>query len=243
MEKLLQEVGLTQAEAKVYLALLEIGETTSTAIINRTHLHKGTVYEILGRLIDKSLVYYVVKQNKRHFIAASPKDLMKFVKRKEEDLQSFMPKLLALEDKRKKPNIKIGEGILTVRSEVEDIAAGNYICSAGMDGRAFEMLKQRSVYFIKKMARNPKFKGRVILKRSQKKAAWFKQIELFPKNKTEVRFVPDDYNLPLINIWGNTVSLGMGFGDKPIAVMVEDERIRKRYVDLFNLIWKHAKSE
>jgi len=239
MEKLLQQVGLTHGEAKVYIALLEIGETTSTAVINKTGLHKGTVYEILGRLIEKNLAAYIIRNGKRYFIPSKPTELLKIVKRKEDILNKEMSKLLALEEKSNKPKIRISEGVLSLKSEVEEVAASSEFFSIGMTGRAFELLKYRMPILIKKMSKNPRFKAQVLLNENQKDEDWFKYFKLFPKGKVEVRFIPDNYQFPLISMWGNTVSFGVGAGcDKPISIVVEDKLMAKKYKSLFKHLWE-----
>ncbi|MBU2442745.1 MAG: helix-turn-helix domain-containing protein, partial [Nanoarchaeota archaeon] len=63
---ILEDLGLSEAEAKVYLALLETGSTLAGPIIKKTGLHRGTTYQILQRLIEKGLVSYVIKAGKRY---------------------------------------------------------------------------------------------------------------------------------------------------------------------------------
>ena len=52
--EVLEEFGLTEAEAKIYLALLETGSTLAGLIIKKTALHRGTTYQILQRLKEKA---------------------------------------------------------------------------------------------------------------------------------------------------------------------------------------------
>ncbi len=51
----LESLGLSEAEARVYLALLETGSTLAGPIIKKTGLHRGTTYQILQRLKEKGL--------------------------------------------------------------------------------------------------------------------------------------------------------------------------------------------
>lgn len=52
LEKQLQKLGFSDNEAKVYLALLEIGFTTTGAVIKKTGLHRNIVYETLDKLVN-----------------------------------------------------------------------------------------------------------------------------------------------------------------------------------------------
>lgn len=76
---LLEKIGLSKAEIKVYLALLELGSTASGRIVKETELRKSTVYESIRRLQDKGLVSYVVKDSMRYFEAAQPGRILDFL--------------------------------------------------------------------------------------------------------------------------------------------------------------------
>ncbi|MBU1270375.1 MAG: helix-turn-helix domain-containing protein [Nanoarchaeota archaeon] len=80
---ILEDLGLSEAEAKVYLALLETGSTLAGPIIKKTGLHRGTTYQILQRLIEKGLVSYVIKAGKRYFEATDPNRFLAILKEKE----------------------------------------------------------------------------------------------------------------------------------------------------------------
>ena len=54
--EILQELGLTQREIRVYLALLELGSTTTGSIIKRSEVPNSKIYEILESLQNKGLV-------------------------------------------------------------------------------------------------------------------------------------------------------------------------------------------
>ena len=47
---LLKEVGLTEGEAKVYLALLELGASTSGPIVKKSRVSRSIIYNILEKL-------------------------------------------------------------------------------------------------------------------------------------------------------------------------------------------------
>jgi septum site-determining protein MinD len=73
--KILEEVGLTPNESKVYLSLIELGSSSATQIIQKAGLHRAVVYDLLERLIEKGLVGYVIKGRKKFFEATNPERL------------------------------------------------------------------------------------------------------------------------------------------------------------------------
>ena len=93
MEEFLRDIGLTEAETKIYLVLNELGSTTATKIITKSGLHKSTTYETLERLTDKGLVSSIIKGKKRYFYAADPEKLLAIVKEREANIQRILPEL------------------------------------------------------------------------------------------------------------------------------------------------------
>ena len=93
LNKVLQNYGLEEKEAKVYLALLKIGETTATRISEETDLDRTLMYQITNKLIEKGLVAYIIKNNVKYFSAADPEILIKNLKEKELDLKKALPNL------------------------------------------------------------------------------------------------------------------------------------------------------
>ena len=81
--KLLEEIGLTKTEIKIYLALIKIGQTTTTKIVKESQIHASKVYEFLERLVQKGLVSYVIKSNKKYFTVTEPINLKELLKEKE----------------------------------------------------------------------------------------------------------------------------------------------------------------
>ena len=51
------QVGLTKTEIKVYLALLDLGESLTGTIANSATLYRKNVYDALSNLHKKGLVY------------------------------------------------------------------------------------------------------------------------------------------------------------------------------------------
>ncbi|MFH1455442.1 MAG: helix-turn-helix domain-containing protein, partial [archaeon] len=68
-EKLLEEIGLTKGEVKVYLTLLKLGSTTTGKIIDEAQISSGKIYEILDKLIKKGLASYIIKDKTKYFSA------------------------------------------------------------------------------------------------------------------------------------------------------------------------------
>ena len=76
---ILEDIGLTNAQIKTYLALLELSETTTGPVIKKSGLQNSVVYNALSQLIEHGLVTFVLKGKRKYFSATSPKNLVKYV--------------------------------------------------------------------------------------------------------------------------------------------------------------------
>ena len=83
----LKELGLTDGEIKVYLALVRLGEITSGPIVEESGVSVSKVYQILDRLSKKGLASHIVKQKTKYFKAADPKRLLDYLMEKEQKLK------------------------------------------------------------------------------------------------------------------------------------------------------------
>ena len=58
----LREAGLTEGEIKVYLALLELGSSTTGPIVDKSGISRSIIYQILEKLMEKGLVSFITKE-------------------------------------------------------------------------------------------------------------------------------------------------------------------------------------
>ncbi|MFH1053445.1 MAG: helix-turn-helix domain-containing protein [Candidatus Woesearchaeota archaeon] len=99
-ESVLEDIGLTKSEIKVYLALLELGSSSTGKIVEKSDTASSKVYEILDKLMEKGLVSFIIKTGVKYFEAAAPERLMDYMNEKERDvdrqkaeLKSIIPEL------------------------------------------------------------------------------------------------------------------------------------------------------
>jgi sugar-specific transcriptional regulator TrmB len=108
---IIQETGLTEKAAKVYLAGLELGETTIQRLAQKTKLQRTTVYRLMTELKHQGLFSTSISQKKRLFTAEDPQKLLEHIDAKKNKIEKALPELtslMALFDK--KPHIKYYEG-------------------------------------------------------------------------------------------------------------------------------------
>lgn len=112
----LQNLGLNEKEAKVYLALLKKNRCSAYWIAEESGLKKPTTYVILDELIKKGLAYKVPREKKQQFVAKSPKEVLSLAEERLSMAKDALPELLALsEGERPKPKTLFFEGMSGVR--------------------------------------------------------------------------------------------------------------------------------
>ena len=85
MEQILKELGLSQSEIRVYLALLELGDSTRSDIVNKSGIAGSKVYDILEKLKDKGLISIYDQNKVRHFKPINPKQILNYVEEKKDE--------------------------------------------------------------------------------------------------------------------------------------------------------------
>lgn len=83
---ILEQIGLSKNEVKVYFALLELDQSSVTSIVKKSNIPYSKAYPILDKLISKGLVSYVIRNNVRYFQISDPRSLIDFIKNKENQL-------------------------------------------------------------------------------------------------------------------------------------------------------------
>lgn len=114
-ENLIQELkklNLTEKEARVYLALLELGPSTPYKIAKRSHLKRPTAYVIAEELVEKGLIVQMKGEKQKMYIARSPESYIQDVESRIQEAKKVIPELTALQRKQSdKPNVLYYEGV------------------------------------------------------------------------------------------------------------------------------------
>ncbi len=118
MEQLLEKLGLDIYEARVYLALLELGPSLVTKISQKADINRTTTYDIVRRLIKYGLIRKASGEGaKMKYAAENPDKLVKFLenkkdlyKQRSEEAKALLPQLNLLFKVKTRPVIKFFEG-------------------------------------------------------------------------------------------------------------------------------------
>src|SRR3989344_8681159 len=107
IRNILENLGFTSGESKVYLTLLKIGESKVGPVIKESEISRSKVYDILERLISKGVISSIRKNDILFYQALSPKFIFNYINEKQKELQQeskileqIMPQLTSLLPKR-----------------------------------------------------------------------------------------------------------------------------------------------
>jgi HTH-type transcriptional regulator, sugar sensing transcriptional regulator len=95
MSELLR-IGLTQEEAKVYLACLEINGGPASVIARRADIHRVSCYHTLENLLKKQLLSQHTKNGVKYFSPEPPEQLLRIAEEQVNLAKTILPELKTL---------------------------------------------------------------------------------------------------------------------------------------------------
>lgn len=239
LKKELEKLNLTDREADVYLALLELGETTIERISRKSKIKRTTVYDVIESLKEKGLIGSVKHKKRALYYAEDPRILGNQLEEKKAVLNNILPQLLsmsALMDK--KPDIRYFEGVEGIKNVYQDTL--NYPGQEILMWGSTDVFK----YF------DEDFMWNYYLPKRIEKKIWMRAIGQDldvvrkiqaedSKNLRQTRF-HNDKTLPFdveINLYGKRKIGIMSFKEQ-IGLIVESEKIHNTLKSIFELNWK-----
>lgn len=239
----LSELGLTDHEITVYLALIELNESLASTIAEKIRLNRTHTYDILESLISKGLVSYVIKNNRKYFKATHPNKLLesikekeKYLKQQEENIKQLIPQLLSLkqptEEKTKVEIFHGKEGIKTIYNDILRKTKKYYVL--GATGKIAEIMQFYFPHHEKE-----RIKKRIKLKLLFNESARGKDIAT-KRDYAEIRFLPSEYSSPVpITIYNNRIVTLIW--TEPLAIVVDNKEVANTYQQYFDLLWRISK--
>ncbi|MBI2548724.1 TrmB family transcriptional regulator [Candidatus Woesearchaeota archaeon] len=234
---ILQDVGLTTNEAKVYCALLKLGSASVNEITRKSGVHRVNVYDVLERLLLKGLIGSIIVANKRHYEAANPSELLKLLEAKEQRLRTSLPSLHELYNSRREKEevhcFKGPNGVMTAYFMMLD--QGKTIYAIGASGLNRKYLKHRHIQWDKER----------ITRGIHVKALYYESARKEKKEAQEQlwqnRFLPDTFKSPaMVDVSGDIVVILLAT-ETILAIVIENKHIADTYRTYFDFMWQFAK--
>ncbi len=260
LEGLIEKLGLTENQAKVYLALVEEGPALVSEIGQKSDLNRTTCYDVLEKLVGYGLASYASGDgSKKKYVAESPETLVTYLERKKrtyqnrlEDLKDKLPELMALYKRTDKPVIKFLEGTEAIRASItlntdnEDILPESQrpevLTIADLEAWDAPDLARSAKKYLKQLAKH-KYPERMLIVPTKKSLAWINDYPIPIKKKIEIRFLPEG-RFPLfateVNIIGNQVWFTLLEKPDRMVMEIASRQLADTLRILFEMAWEAA---
>jgi len=242
---ILKKIGLSERELTVYLKLLEYGPISVRGLAEIAKLNRGSVYEILKELQNKSLASYFNDATKQKFVAEDPAQLKRMISAEEDRIRllknSIDPLILELRsiggNSENRPVSKLYEKDAGIRAILNDL----------LDTLSQEEVKEYYVYSAKDASSDinrayPKFN-----ELRNKNKIFVKAISLAKGGGTngldERRWLgSDDGSATFIIIYaGKCAFISRNKQGEPVGILIENQMIYNTQKVIFQGLWKRLK--
>lgn len=240
LKDVLEDIGLTEKEAKVYLALLEMKEALPSVLSKHSGVKRPTTYLILEQLVKKGLAGRSRKGKFEYFQAIPPQTLLEKETKKLAALQEVLPKLLQLHDRfAVRPQMSVFEGEQGLIHIMEDTlnTSTELLCWANISLATGSLLEEYYPSYIKKKVERKIWLRGIF---SFDEAA----LQFKAQGKEELRevyLIPDD-EFPFqneINIYDDKVAI-ISHQDK-VGIIIQNQNIADTQRSIFNFAFCCAK--
>ena len=229
-------------EAKVYLALLQIGQTSAGEIIRETNLHRSVVYETLDKLIDRKFAFKLSKKKIAYFQAMAPDKILEDIEAKKDLATQLLPVLKKMVGKTM-PEITIYEGVDEYRrfwlDSVKNLPSGAIDYVAGSVGGRWLEHMGSSVKQYFQIAQQRKIGWKLIVFDRDDGDHSF--LSAYPDFRWEARFI--DRNVSKegnFNVWGDD-TLVLHSVTEPMIIEIKNPSLVKVFKQLFGYMWDNGK--
>ncbi|MBN2052520.1 hypothetical protein JW756_03380 [Candidatus Woesearchaeota archaeon] len=234
----LEQIGFSKSEAIVYLALLKLGRTKSGRIIKLTGLQSSVVHNALNTLTEKGFVKHILEGKIKHYLAAEPELIEKYIEAQRQEFHAVLPELKTL---------GITAILNPVFAEVYEGWKGLFTATlemieAGKSGEIYKffaaeetLLSDEALKFFAKVDKLKKEKRIIVHGIAEKKSKG----RLKDYKASSVRFTEQKIP-PAMNIFGDKI-LMMSLSEKPVSILISSKEIAEQYHKMWDELWGKSK--
>lgn len=235
----LKKINIEKKEAEIYIAALEMGTASASAIADRAGIFRTYFYEIADKLVHEGLLKQARKNKKNYFTATSPQELIKLQEQKLEELKQAIPQLEAINNTTsEKPKVYYFEGkrgideinndTLRYKKDVAAFTTPRFL-TADQKRLSKEYIKRRNSSGIKARVIGEACNELIELKKNDKKE--LRTTKMLPANlfHSEIE----------IGIYANKVYIINYKSD--FGMIIEDKNTSDVIRQIFELVWNSGR--
>ena len=236
MEKILEDLGLNKNEARVYLALNELGTSTVHNIANKSGVHRTNVYDSLKKLISRGLVSFIVKENVKYYETTPSDNLVNMLKVKETELLRILPQLQL----REKMAQHEGQTFILKGAQAFLSALRNFLECGDKTMMVFGAPPPVNMRPHVNLFHQDRMKKKVMIKvlydyNDEERIKFTRSLKY-----SDVRFCNLQLQSPVSNcICGDQVLLAL-WTKNPYVIHIKNKEIADAYKQYFNMMWNNS---
>lgn len=249
MENELAKLGLSPVEIKVYLTLVKEGSLLAGTISKSSEINRSNCYDALERLIEKGLVSYVIRENRKYFSVSNFENFYTLVQDKKTRLEKQITQEMEIA---KNVIINLNNSSSKKPRQRTEV----YESSKGIIAILDDMIRTKKEILILGVGKNisdilnfylPRFHNQRIEKKINLKIVLDEKLretrgaDLKKMKYTQVKFMPTEYSsINTTNIYGDKIAL-IVWSKEPIGIVIESKEISGSQRKQFDLLWKIAR--
>ncbi len=234
----LKQIGLTDSETEIYLDLVKNKESLASETALRVKISRTYVYDAIQSLIDKGLVSYVIKNNRRYFKALEPEKLLDYLNEKQKNLekqkQDVSEIIKELKEKhpenKEKPLVEVLEGPEGIKTVLNDIVKQKKdICGWGGSDKSKEFLPE---WFLERYINE---KAKVGIKTNQ---LYVKGDNPLDGKGYKNKEISKEFSAPVtFGVYGDKIAIWF-WSKQPIVIRIANKDIANSFRKHFEIMWK-----
>jgi sugar-specific transcriptional regulator TrmB len=240
---ILEKLGFSSSEAKVYLSLIRYSSCTIQVLAKCTNIHRRNIYDVINRLIEKGMVCEIVTSGGNLYKAFDPEKIESIYNQKMKEIKSILPDLQGIYNRSNSGNsqneVVIFRGLEGYKNYMRMIlSARKTIYSLGTKGDWFDSrLNNFSADFFKEKAR---------LGIESKLLIDYEYSKIFNPGKhllAEYKILPESYSTDsTIDIFDDRVVIFSVVKDNIVdmysdILMIQDSHLALNFIKWHGLIW------
>ncbi len=236
--RLIHNLNLTDHESRVYLATLELGQTTIQEISRKSGVKRTSIYNFLESMKARGLIIQTRKKNREYFSALHPRQFLEMEKVKIKQFERLLPELVVLATRRRgQPRVQFFEGIEGIRSVYALALSANkeLIGWSDFDSRT-KLLGEEffTDYFIPARIRRGILSRRIVVDTPLAR----RMIAQNNKHLRETKMMPIKGELLTeVDVFNDTVTFMSFRSQPPVAVVITDQALAETLKLVWSIIW------
>ena len=243
--EVLEKIGLSPNEAKIYHSLLDLDESSVNTLSVRTKINRRNIYDAMERLIEKGLASEVFIKGQKLFKPIHPERLLNLLEEKQSFVKRALPDMIErFNQKEQKEQAFVYKGVSGYKNYLLDILKEKETYySVGGKGMWFD---PRLKFFMPNFNMERK-KLNIHFKHIFDAEIEKKMTDPLNFEENEYRFLPKECCSNLsFEFFGDHLGVYTGRGEygklkeDPTIFVLKSKEITEGFKKLFDFMWKHC---